>query len=135
MRALGAGENGKGWTVGIRHPRDVKRRLAVLRLRDSALATSGGEEQFFEHEGKRYGHIIDPRTGWPADGVAGVTVVTESAALADALATAFYVGGRELAEAYCSAHTGTLAVMLESEAGLPIIIGHNKHCEVEILNG
>lgn len=134
MLALGRGENGKGWTVGIRHPHDLKRRLAVLRLTDSALATSGGEEQFFEHEGKRYGHIIDPRTGWPADGVAGVTVVTSSAAVADALATGFYAGGREQAERYCATHPGTLVVMLESEAKRPIIIGNNEDCEVEILN-
>ncbi|MEK7829971.1 MAG: FAD:protein FMN transferase, partial [Acidobacteriota bacterium] len=58
LLALGRGDNRKGWTVGIRHPRDVKRRLAVLRLRDAAMATSGSEEQFFELEGKRYGHII-----------------------------------------------------------------------------
>jgi thiamine biosynthesis lipoprotein len=135
MRALGRGENGRGWTVGIRHPLDVGRRMAVLRLRGAAMATSGGEEQFFEHEGKRYGHIIDPRTGWPAEGVAGVTVVTPSAAVADALATGFYAGGRELAERYCAAHPGALVVMLESGAELPIIIGHNEHCEVEILNG
>lgn len=135
MRALGRGENGRGWTVGIRHPQDVGRRMAVMRLRGAAMATSGGEEQFFEHEGKRYGHIIDPRTGWPAESVAGVTVVTSSAAVADALATGFYVGGRELAERYCAANPGTLAVLLESGAELPILIGHNEHCEVEILNG
>ncbi|MEK7831646.1 MAG: hypothetical protein AAB401_11205, partial [Acidobacteriota bacterium] len=64
-----------------------------------------------------------------------VTVVTASAALADALATAFYVGGRELAEAYCAAHSDVLAVLLESEAERPVIIGHSENCEVEILNG
>lgn len=132
--ALGHGEKRKGWTVGIRHPLDVTRRLAVLRLRDAAMATSGSDEQYFECDGKRYGHIIDPRTGWPADGVAGVTVVTASAAVADALATAFYIGGRELAERYCGAHPGTLVVMLESEASLPVIIGQNDNCEVEFFH-
>jgi thiamine biosynthesis lipoprotein len=134
MRALGSGERGKGWTVGIRDPRKLDQRLAVLRLRNAALATSGNEEQFFEHAGQRYGHILDPRTGWPAEGVAGVTVVTSSAALADGLATAFYVGGRALAEAYCAAHPGTLAVLLERDAVQPVIIGHNPQCEVEIIN-
>lgn len=132
--ALGHGEKRKGWTVGIRHPLDVTRRLAVLQLRDAAMATSGSDEQYFECDGKRYGHIIDPRTGWPADGVAGVTVVTASAAVADALATAFYIGGRELAERYCGAHPGTLVVMLESEASLPVIIGQNDNCEVEFFH-
>lgn len=134
MRALGNGERSQGWTVGIRHPRQPGQRLAVLRLRETALATSGSEEQFFEYDGQRYGHILDPRTGWPAEGVAGVTVVTPSAALADALATAFYVGGRALAEAYCAAHPGTLAVLMERDALQPVILGHNPQCEVEIIN-
>lgn len=134
MRVLGNGEGGQGWTLGIRDPRKLNQRVAVLRLRNAALATSGSEEQFFEHAGQRYGHIIDPRTGWPAVGVAGVTVVTASAALADALATAFYVGGRALAESYCEAHPGTLVVLLEHDAEQIAIIGHNPHCKVEILN-
>jgi thiamine biosynthesis lipoprotein len=134
MRALGRGERGRGWTVGIRHPRKLQQRMAVLRLRDAALATSGGEEQFFEYEGRRYGHIIDPRTGWPAGGIASATVVASSAAVADALATAFYVGGRALAESHCAAHPGTLAVLLERDAERPLVIGHNPQCEVTILD-
>lgn len=134
MRALGGGERGQGWPVGLRDPRKLDQRMAVLRVRDAALATSGSEEQFFEYEGRRYGHILDPRTGWPAHGVAGVTVVTASAAVADALATAFYVGGRTLAENYCATHPGTLAVLLERDAAQPRVIGHNAQCEVTILN-
>jgi thiamine biosynthesis lipoprotein len=132
MRALGRGESGGGWTVGIRDPRKLDQRVAVLRMRDAALATSGSDEQFFEHDGRRYGHIIDPRTGWPADGIAGVTVIASSAAIADALATAFYVGGRELAESYCAAHPGTMAVLLERDAEQPLVIGNNARCEVII---
>ncbi|HEX5082379.1 MAG TPA: FAD:protein FMN transferase [Blastocatellia bacterium] len=130
---------GDSWTVGARHPLDKQRRLAVVRLRDAALSTSGGEEQFFEYGGKRYGHIIDPRTGWPADRVASVTVIGSSpavgAAVTDALATAFYVGGPELAGAYCDAHPGVMALMLESGANRPIIFGANNQCEVEIIKG
>jgi thiamine biosynthesis lipoprotein len=99
------------------------------------VSTSGDEEQFFEHQGKRYGHIIDPRTGLPAAFVAGVTVVAASAAISDALATAFYVGGRELAERYCDEHPGTMAIMLEREAEHPVVFGRNDACEVEINNG
>ncbi|HEV2667479.1 MAG TPA: FAD:protein FMN transferase [Blastocatellia bacterium] len=135
--AIGGGNN--GWTVGVRHPANKERRLAVARLRDAALSTSGGEEQFFEYSGKRYGHIIDPRTGWPADATANVTVIASSptvgAAVTDALATAFYVGGPELAEAYCDAHPGVLVLMLESGADSPILFGANNKCEVEIING
>ena len=132
--AIGSGDSGqRGWVVGIRHPRQTDRRLAVLKLRDSAMATSGAEEQFFEYEGKRYGHIIDPRSGFPAAGVASVTVVAQSAAIADALATAFYVGGRELAERYCSTQREVLVIMLESGAQHPIVLGSNHQCEVEVI--
>jgi FAD:protein FMN transferase len=137
IRAIG-GVDG-GWTVGVRHPVDKERRLAVARLRDAALSTSGSEEQFFECGGKRYGHIIDPRTGWPAGGVASVTVIAPSptvgAAVTDALATAFYVGGPKLAADYCAAHPGVLALMLEIGADRPILFGSNNQCKVEIING
>jgi len=134
--AIGGGNN--GWTVGVRHPVNKERRLAVAQLRDAALSTSGGEEQFFEYGGKRYGHIIDPRTGWPADATASVTVIASSptvgAAVTDALATAFYVGGPELAASYCDAHPGVLVLMLESGADRPVLFGANNNCEVEIIN-
>ncbi len=63
------------------------------------------------HEGRRLGHILDPRTGWPAEGVLSVSVVAATAAEADALATAFYVMGPEAARAYCEAHTEVGFVM------------------------
>jgi thiamine biosynthesis lipoprotein len=131
---LAIGGSIDGWTVGVRHPVDKQRRLAVARLRDVALSTSGGEEQFFEYGGRRYCHIIDPRTGWPADRVSSVTVIGRSAAVTDALATAFYVGGPELADAYCDAHSGVLVLMLESGADRPILFGSNSQCDMEIVN-
>jgi thiamine biosynthesis lipoprotein len=129
MLAIGDGARGEGWIVGLRHPRSKLKRLGVLHLTDCALATSGSEEQFFEHGGRRYGHIIDPRTGWPAKSVTSVSVVTDSAAFSDALATAFYVGGRELAERYCASHPEVMAVMLESSAAASIVIGSHRGCE------
>lgn len=129
MRAIGDGGRQTGWLVGLRHPRYKNRRLAQLRIRDCALSTSGSEEQFFEHDAKRYGHIIDPRSGQPAEGVTSVTVVAESAAVSDALATAFYVGGRALAESYCAAHPDVLVIMLESNSETPVVIGSNSRCE------
>lgn len=135
MLAIGDGGRGEnGWSVGIRHPGKKNRRLAVLRLRNAALSTSGNEEQFFEHEGKRRGHIIDPRNGQPAEGVAGVTVISQSAAIADALATAFYVGGPELAQAYCVNHPQTLVIMLEAGTDFPTVFGENSNCDVEIID-
>jgi thiamine biosynthesis lipoprotein len=129
MRAIGKGEHGNGWLVGLRNPRSKVRRLGVLRLRDCALSTSGSEEQFFEHQGQRYSHVIDPRSGWPASGVTSVSVVAPTAAISDALATAFFVGGRRLAEPYCQTHTDVLAIMLESHAAAPISFGQSSGCD------
>ena len=109
-------------------------RIAVLRLRDCAMSTSGSEEQFFEYQGKRYGHIIDPRNGQPAEGVASATVIAASAELTDALATAFYVGGVELAERFCASNTGVMAIILETGATRPAILGSNQNCSVELLS-
>ena len=122
----------RAWLVGIRHPHTKQKRLASVRLRECAMSTSGTEEQFFETNGRRFGHIIDSRTGWPVEKVSSVTVVADSAARSDALATAFFVGGRELAERYCEKHNNVLAIMLEAHSQRPILIGNNRQCIVEL---
>lgn len=85
----------RGWPIGLRHPLRPNRRLATLHLRDKALGTSGSGTQFFVENGRKLGHILDPRTGRPAEGVLSATVVANTAADADALATALYVLGEE----------------------------------------
>ena len=84
---------GKPWEIAIRHPRDRERVLAVLPVSNTCVMTSGDYERFFEHEGKRYHHILDPRTGFPATGCMSATVVAQDAADADSLATAMCVLG------------------------------------------
>jgi thiamine biosynthesis lipoprotein len=94
IRCCGGPREGRGWKIGVRDPFDCGRILGVLRLTDGlAVATSGNYEQSRTIEGKRYTHIIDPRTGYPVAGMAGVTVVSASAAEADALSTALFVTG------------------------------------------
>ncbi|MGB7324972.1 MAG: FAD:protein FMN transferase [Rubripirellula sp.] len=88
-------DSGRGWAVGIAHPTKPKRRLCGLFLRDQALATSGSGKQFFHHQGRRFGHVIDPRTGYPAGDLASLTVLMESAADADAAATGLFVLGSD----------------------------------------
>jgi thiamine biosynthesis lipoprotein len=105
-----------GWSIALRHPLKPDVRLAEFVLANQALGTSGSGTQFFHHQGKRYGHILDPRTGWPADKVLAATVIAPTAALADALSTAFYVGGIELAEAYCRAHLEIAALLVTPAA-------------------
>jgi thiamine biosynthesis lipoprotein len=106
-----------GWLVGIADPLRPRRRLGSLRLRDRGLGTSGSGSQFFRHRGRRYGHILDPRTGWPAQGVYSVTVLAPTAALADGLATALYVLGPAAAERYCQSHPGVAMFMVCREGG------------------
>ncbi len=79
---------------------------------DEALGTSGSGTQFFEHEGRHYGHLLDPRTGSPAEGVYSATVVAPTAAEADALSTAFYVMGVGESAAYCAAHPAIGAILV-----------------------
>ena len=94
----------RGWLVDLRHPLRPERSIVEIRLHDRALGTSGAGTQFFRHGGRRYGHILDPRTGRPAEGVYSTTVVTATAADADALATALYVLGPEKALDWCRHH-------------------------------
>jgi thiamine biosynthesis lipoprotein len=101
-----------GWVLGVRHPTRPDRRLAEIRLRDRALATSGSWAQSFTHQGRRLGHILDPRSGWPAEGVMSTTVVAPTAVLADALSTAFYVMGAEKSLEYCAKHADVGAVLV-----------------------
>ncbi len=110
--ALPGAEAGAGWRVGVRNPLRPDRRLGHLLLQDRALATSGSGTQFFIHAGRRFGHILDPRTGWPAEGVLSVSALAPSAAAADALATAFYVLGADQAQAYCERHADVGFVMI-----------------------
>ncbi|MDO4575406.1 MAG: FAD:protein FMN transferase [Planctomycetia bacterium] len=99
--ARGARRGRTDWLVGLHHPLKPSSRLMEIPVRDRAVGTSGSATQFFWHEGKRYGHVLDPRTGFPAQGVLSVSVLAGTATEADALATAFYVMGVEKTRAFC----------------------------------
>lgn len=101
----------QGWTVALKHPWEP-RRLALVKLRDRALATSAATWQHFEYNGRKYGHLLDPRSGEPAEGVASATAFAPTAAEADALATAFFINGPGFARRYCAAHPEAAALTL-----------------------
>lgn len=103
---------GGGWLVALKHPWRWEETLGTIRLRDQALGTSGSGKQFFHFGGKRYSHIIDPRTGWPAQGMMSVTVICPSGAVADALATAMFVLGPELSRRFCEQHSEIAAILI-----------------------
>lgn len=106
------GPGARGWVVGLRHPLRPAERLAEFRLRDQSLSTSGSGTQFFIRRGRRYGHILDPRTGRPAEGLYSATVIAPTAAEADALSTAFYVMGPQEVEKYCATHPEISALLV-----------------------
>jgi len=108
---LAVGGPPRGWPIDLESPQTPTPHLARVYLRDGALGTSGAGEQFVLADGLRYGHVFDPRDGRPARGVLSASVITGDAADADALSTAFLVGGPELAARYCQDHPGTMALL------------------------
>jgi thiamine biosynthesis lipoprotein len=88
-------KDGAPWNVAVSHPRKKGENVALLPVSNAAVSTSGDYERYFEKDGKRYCHIIDPRTGYPADGCQSVTIVAPNLAFADGLATGVFVLGPE----------------------------------------
>lgn len=91
--ALGAPVGEPGWLVDVADPRDRSRPVVSLRVRDASVATSGNSERFVTIGGRRYGHLLDPRSGRPTPRTGSMTVVAPTATAADVLATALLVGG------------------------------------------
>lgn len=118
---------GPDWQVDLGDPYDPTRTVARIRLRNQALGTSGAANQYLEVDGRRYGHILDPRTGHPSHKLAGATAIARRAAEADALSTAFFVQGTEWVRAFCERHRdiGAVLVPLQSDqtARGPIVLG------------
>jgi thiamine biosynthesis lipoprotein len=106
------GSESTGWRVAIRHPLHHSETLAELLLRNQALSTSGAGTQFFIRRGRRYGHILDPRSGYPAEGLYSATVLAPTAAEAEGLSTAFYVMGPERAGQFCAARPEIAALLV-----------------------
>ena len=93
INAWGYQTTGKPWTVAIVNPMNKNKVFATFPLENSSVETSGSYEKFVVFDGKRYSHIIDPRTGYPAQGVVSVSVFAKQTEIADALATGIFVLG------------------------------------------
>ena len=117
-------QSAPGWKIAVRHPEQSERILGSLILKNLALGTSGPANQFFYFRGVRYGHIIDPRTGWPAQGPLSVTVLHPSATWADALATALYVMGVDQAIQFCQSN---------SEVGMLALLPGERQGSIEVV--
>lgn len=123
--ALGSppGRFGGRWEVALWNPFDPEHALGTLHLRNRAMGTSGAAYQRFEADGRTYGHILDPRTGAPALGPASVTVLAPTAAEADALSTAFYLLGIDVARDYVARHPALGALFVdEGPHGRPRVV-------------
>jgi thiamine biosynthesis lipoprotein len=119
VEVLNCKTDGTAWRIGIRDPKgesgDV---LATLEAENCAVITSGGYERYFEQDGNTYIHIIDPRTGYPADGdLASVTIISEDGMLADALSTSLFIMGYDGAVTYWKSHGDEFDMVLVTDRG------------------
>lgn len=96
LTVWGTRADGAPWKVGIADPSDRSKILLWIPIENASVATSGDYEQYFERNGIRFSHTIDPKTGKPVSGIKSVTVISPSAELSDALATAVFVMGVEV---------------------------------------
>lgn len=102
---LGEKDRGVPWTVGITDPDKKEEYMATLKVSDTSVVTSGDYERYFEQDGKRYCHIFDPKTGYPAEtDLRSVTVVSPDSTMADAYTTALFVMGFDKAWEFCQQH-------------------------------
>jgi len=109
---------GQPWTVGIAHPRKEGEMSALLPLEDTAVSTSGDYERFFERDGVRFHHILDPATGRSADGAWSVTILGDDATLTDALSTSVFVLGPEKGLALIDRLPGIDAIIIDPQGKL-----------------
>ena len=104
---------GKPWRIGVRDPRAPSTLIGTLELNDGIVASSGDYERFFEHDGRRYHHILDPRTGYPTQGLHGVTLVAQRLDQINGLGAAIMVMGAAKGQALVQHATGLDALMVD----------------------
>lgn len=121
----GAKPDGSLWRVGIRHPRLENGLIGLVTVYDKAVVTSGDDQRYFiGHDGKRYHHILNPKTGYPAEsGILSVTVVANSSLIADALSTVLFIAGIRKGLKLLEGYPGIEAVFVEDSMKVNITRG------------
>ena len=123
LRVSGQARHTRPWKIGVRHPFEAGEVLGSLRLDPGmALATSGNYERFVTIEGERYAHIIDPRTGRPVTGMAGVTALASTATEADAMSTALFVAGPEAGRVLAAQRPALHALFVRDRQPFSILV-------------
>ena len=136
VRVRGINPKGELWHVGINKPNDDPTNLnneieEVLQITQRSMATSGNYRNFYEKDGKKYAHTIDPRTGYPVQhSILSSTVLAEDCATADAYATSFMVLGLDKAKAVLAQHPELMAFFIYSDEK-----GEMQEWYTESLNG
>lgn len=129
VQTLGARPDGTLWRVAVQDPFGTGL-AGVLEVADRAVVTSGGYERYFEADGERYWHILDPQTGYPArSGIASATVVGESGLLCDGLSTALFILGAEKAEELWRTMGGFDYLLIAEDGSVTITAGIADHFE------
>lgn len=129
IATIGGKPDGSPWRVGIQHPRRQNALIGVIEIKDQSVVTSGDYQQFFlGPDNKRYHHILDPRTGLPAEsGLISVTIVSPSSVEADALSTAIFVAGKTEAARYLIEYPNAMAILIDNDLNITISNGL-QHC-------
>lgn len=142
VAALGTKPDGSPWRVGIRHPRQENSLIGLVSVADKAVVTSGDYQRYFiGSNGKRYHHILDTSTGYPAEsGLVSVTIVADNSMAADALSTILFIAGMDKGIELLKSFPGTEAVLIDMNLQVYVTRGI-KDCfqagegiDVEILN-
>ena len=132
VQTLGRKPDGSLWRVGIQDPGDLNSMFAVVKVADEAVITSGAYQRYFEQDEVRYHHIIDPRTGYPADsGLTSVTIISPDGTLADALSTSLFIMGPEKAAAFWQQHKDKFdAIMMTDDGTVLVTSGLADRCQI-----
>lgn len=118
VRAVVSKPDGESWSVAVTDPDDNSKSIGTLKISDKAVVTSGGYQRYFEENGQTYHHIIDTKTGYPADsGLKSVTIVSDDDALADALSTALFVMGLEKSGKFYSENSSLFGAVFITDKG------------------
>nr|WP_075341333.1 FAD:protein FMN transferase [Tenacibaculum agarivorans] len=118
MNTWGEQPNGDPWKVAITNPMDKSKSFGTLPISNQSIVTSGNYEKFLLMQGKRYSHIIDPRTGYPTTGILSVSVIAPKAELADALATSIFVIGKEIGLDRINQLKNVECIIIDDEGGI-----------------